>query len=134
MVRRIVYVMFGAFLALGNMRAQENTYGILERTGEILPENVMITNEDSVKVRFGDLIDRPTLLSFVYYKCPGLCSPLMTGIAEIIQKTDLQIGKDYQVITISVNYQEPVSLARSKRPPTCEQFITRMLKNTGISM
>ncbi len=99
----------------GNVWSQDKTYGILERTGQILPENVMITNEDSVQVRFGDLIDRPTLLSFVYYKCPGLCSPVMNGIAEIIQKSDLQIGKDYQVITISVNYQEPVSLARSKK-------------------
>lgn len=95
--------------------SQDNTYGILEKTGETLPENVMLINEDSVMVRFGDLIDRPTLLSFVYYECPGLCSPVMNGIAEVIQKSDLQIGKDYQVITISVNYQEPVSLARSKK-------------------
>jgi protein SCO1/2 len=115
MARKIIYLMFCALLLAGNVWSQDKTYGILERTGQILPGDVQITNEDSVKVRFGDLIDRPTLLSFVYYKCPGLCSPVMNGIAEIIQKSDLQIGKDYQVITISVNYQEPVSLARSKK-------------------
>jgi protein SCO1 len=115
MVRKIAYLLFCVLMMAGNVWSQDKTYGILERTGHILPENVMITNEDSVQVRFGDLIDRPTLLSFVYYNCPGLCSPVMNGIAEIIQKSDLQIGKDYQVITISVNYQEPVSLARSKK-------------------
>jgi protein SCO1 len=115
MVRKVIYVLFCALVLTESGQSQDKTYGILERTGKILPENVMITNEDSVQVRFGDLIDRPTLLSFVYYKCPGLCSPVMNGIAEIIQKSDLQIGKDYQVITISVNDQEPVSLARSKK-------------------
>jgi len=99
----------------GNLWSQDNTYGILERTGRFLPENVMITNEDSVQVRFGDLIDRPTLLNFVYYQCPGLCSPVMNGIAEIIRKSDLQIGRDYQVITISVDFKELPSLARTKK-------------------
>jgi protein SCO1 len=115
MVRKIAYLLFCIQVLATNVWSQDKTYGILERTGQILPEDVMITNEDSVKVKFGDLIDRPTLLSFVYYKCPGLCSPVMNGIAEIIGKSDLQIGKDYQVITISVNYQEPPSLARSKK-------------------
>jgi protein SCO1/2 len=115
MVRKVAYLLFCSLMLSGNVWSQDKTYGILERTGETLPENVMLINEDSVKVRLGDLIDRPTLLSFVYYQCPGLCSPVMNGIAEVIQKSDLQIGKDYQVITISVNYQEPVSLARSKK-------------------
>ncbi len=115
MVRKIIYMLFCLQVIVLNGWSQNETYGIRERTGQILPEDVMITNEDSVKVRFGDLIDRPTILSFVYYECPGLCSPVMNGIAEIIQKSDLQIGKHYQVITISVNHQEPPSLARSKK-------------------
>jgi protein SCO1 len=115
MVRKLAYILYFVLMLPVSAWSQDKTYGIMERTGQILPEDVMITNEDSVKVRFGDLIDRPTLLSFVYYNCPGLCSPVMNGIAEIIGKSDLQIGKDYQVITISVNYQEPVSLARSKK-------------------
>jgi protein SCO1/2 len=39
----------------------------------------------------------------------------MNGIAEIIRKSDLQIGRDYQVITISVDYKELPSLARTKK-------------------
>ncbi len=100
---------------IGNLSAQDNTYGILEKTGQILPSDIYITNEDSVQVKFGDLIDRPTLLSFVYYKCPGLCTPVMNGIAEVIRKSDLKIGKDYQVITISVNQDETPMLAKAKK-------------------
>jgi protein SCO1 len=124
---RIILMLIYGSLAL-SICAQDNTYGIRERTGEVLPANVMLTNEDSVQVRFGDLITKPTLLSFVYYKCPGLCSPVMSGIAEIIQKSDLLIGKDYQVITISVNYQETISLARAKKAS-----YMRTLKTAGAN-
>ena len=97
------------------MHAQDLRYGIVERTGETLPADVYLLNEDSVWMRFGDLVKKPTLLSFVYYRCPGLCSPVMSGIAEIIDKSDLKPGRDYQVITISVDYKENIALAREKK-------------------
>ena len=84
------------------LQAQDDRFGILEKTGEKLPGNVMLVNEDSALVRFEDLIDKPTLLSFVYYECPGLCSPVMAGVGEIIGKSGLTLGTDYQVITISI--------------------------------
>ena len=98
-----------------HVAAQDNRFGIVEKTGNILPGDVNLLNEDSVLVQFGDLITMPTLLSFVYYKCPGLCSPVMDGIAEIIEKSDLEPGVDYQIITISIDYNEGISLARSKK-------------------
>jgi len=103
------------FLLLLRISAQNNRFGILEKSGYTLPADVLLLNEDSTWVKFGDLINKPTLLSFVYYKCPGLCSPVMDGIAEIIDKTDLKLGKDYQVITISIDYKEPINLAIAKK-------------------
>lgn len=102
-------------LLMPNLIAQDDRYGIQEKTGDILPGDVYLLNEDSVLVKFGDLIDKPTLLSFVYYECPGLCSPVMDGIAEIIDKSDLILGTDYKVITISVDYKESINLAREKK-------------------
>jgi glycosyltransferase A (GT-A) superfamily protein (DUF2064 family) len=29
----------------------------------------------------------------IYYRCPGICSPLMEGIAEAIDRTDLVLGR-----------------------------------------
>lgn len=104
-----------AVLLIPSVSAQDSRFGILEKNGDILPSGALLLNEDSVWVRLGDLINKPTLLSFVYYKCPGLCSPVMDGIAEIIDKTDLELGKDYQVITISVDFNESISLAREKK-------------------
>ena len=111
----IVAFLFITFLPVLHVAAQDNRFGIVEKTGNILPGDVNLLNEDSVLVSFGDLITMPTLLSFVYYKCPGLCSPVMDGIAEVIDKSDLVLGVDYQVITISIDYNDGIGLARSKK-------------------
>lgn len=104
-----------SLLVFSRMDAQESRYGIMDRSGDSVPGDVVLLNEDSVWVQLGDLINKPTLLSFVYYRCPGLCSPLLDGIAEIIDKTDLVLGKDFQVITIGIDDRESLSLARSKK-------------------
>ncbi len=90
-------------------------YGISEKNGSFLPDTVWLLNEDSVLVNVVDLIDKPTVLSFVYFKCPGLCSPLMNGLAELIDRSEIQIGTHYQIITISIDHQEMPSVASSKK-------------------
>jgi protein SCO1/2 len=103
------------FLFCNPALAQDEGFGIVEMTGSYLPADIPLLNEDSVWVNLGEVIDRPTLLSFVYFQCPGLCSPVMDGIAELMEKSDLIPGTDYKVITIGINYKEPLHLAREKK-------------------
>jgi protein SCO1 len=116
------------------LRSQD-LYTIDEKPGNILPQGIYLTDEDSTRVELRSLIDRPTLLAFVYYRCPGLCSPLMTGIAEMIDKSNLKAGKDYRIICISFNPDEKPQLARNKKknqyrvmkksiPPDAWHFLT----------
>ncbi len=88
--------------------------GIVEKLDDILPADLQLINHRGEKVLLGDLVDKPTVISFVYYRCPGICSPLMNGLAEVIDKTDLKIGKDYQVFTISFDPREGTDLASHK--------------------
>lgn len=115
MVRIFPGLLWVFLLYAMSLQAQDQRFGVTEKTGEFLPGNALLLTSDSVAVRLDSLINKPTLLSFVYFRCPGLCSPVMNGIAEIIRKTDLQIGKDYQVITIGIDYKEALSLARDKK-------------------
>ena len=89
--------------------------GIDEKLDTYIPKNIHLFNQDGDTVTIGTLINKPTVISFVYYRCPGLCSPLMNGIAEVITKSDLKIGSDYQVLTISFDDRETPELARRKR-------------------
>lgn len=89
--------------------------GVIEHLEEYIPEDIMITNEAGELVNLKKQIDKPTALIFVYYRCPGICSPLMDGLAEVIEKSDLELSEDYQVITISFDPTETIDLAIKKK-------------------
>jgi len=89
--------------------------GIYEKLDTTLPANVQFYNEQGELVTLVSLIDKPTVLVLVYYTCPGICSPLLDGIADVITRMDLTLGEDYQVITISFNPEETPELARDKK-------------------
>lgn len=89
--------------------------GVTEHLDDYLPEGIYITGLDSQRVLLSDLIDKPTVLNFVYYRCPGICSPLMEGIAEVMDRSDLTPDKDYQVLTISFDPTETLDLADRKK-------------------
>jgi protein SCO1 len=89
--------------------------GIVEKLGDTIPMNLWFLNETSDTVTLGKLIDKPTILFFVYFDCPNLCSPLMDGVADVLGKMDLKLGTDFQVITISFNTKDTPEKAREKK-------------------
>jgi protein SCO1 len=89
--------------------------GIIEHLNEYVPGDIRLINEKEDTVNLKNIINKPTVLCFVYFECPMLCNILMNGLAEVIDKSDMQIGKDYQVITIGFNTGEPLSLAIAKK-------------------
>jgi protein SCO1/2 len=98
--------------------------GVIEHLDEFLPDSILLINENEEQVWLNDLIDKPTVLNFVYYRCPGICSPLMEAIAGVIDKSDLVIGKDYQVLTISFDPRETIDLGIRKK----ENYLNLMTK------
>jgi protein SCO1/2 len=115
------------FLAsiIGSLSAQEMVksdllkpdieIGIVEHLGDTIPMNLWFLNENSDTVTLGELINKPTILLFVYFDCPNLCSPLMDGVADFVGKIDLKLGTDYQIITISFNTKDTPEKARIKK-------------------
>lgn len=89
--------------------------GVYEKLGETIPLDLTFINEEEEEVTLGSLIDKPTVLSFVYFDCPGMCSPLLDGISDVVSKMDMELGKDFQVITISFNTKDTPEKARTKK-------------------
>ena len=98
--------------------------GIIEKLGDTIPTNLWFLNETNDTVTLGQLINKPTILFFVYFDCPNLCSPLMDGVADVVNKVDLTLGKDYQIITISFNTRDTPEKARQKK----ENFVQKIDK------
>ncbi|MCU0363702.1 MAG: SCO family protein, partial [Bacteroidales bacterium] len=98
--------------------------GIIEHLGDTIPMDLWFLNEDNDTVIIGDLIDKPTILLFVYFDCPFMCSPLMDGVAEVVSNLDMNLGTDYQIITISFNTKDTPEKAREKKV----NFVQRISK------
>lgn len=114
------------FMALAQVD-QSPEVGIVEHLGKTIPLDLKFINDKFEPVTLKQLIDKPTILSFVYFDCPGLCSPLLEGLGDVISKTDLKLGKDYQVITISFNFRDTPEKAKQKK----ERFTERYAKGNS---
>jgi len=89
--------------------------GVVEKLGNKIPLQATFTDSEGKTVALKDLITKPTVIDLAYYKCTGICTPLMTEVANVINKTDLQAGKDYNIITISINDNEFTKDAAAKK-------------------
>ncbi|MDP4210843.1 MAG: SCO family protein [Bacteroidota bacterium] len=103
--------------------------GIVEHLGDTIPLDLKFSNEKDQLVSLRSLVNKPTVLSFVYFDCPGLCSPLLNGISSVIEKSDMQLGKDYQVITVSFNFRDNPEKGRQKK----EKFLQTHSKSHAAS-
>ena len=89
--------------------------GIVEQLGNTVPLGATLYDEKGYPVQLRDIVNKPTVLTFVYYRCPGICSPLLTERARTVDKMDLEIGRDYQIVTVSFDHREKPPLAGEKK-------------------
>jgi len=120
----------GGAMVIAQDAADEPEIGVVEHLEDYIPDDIFIITDSGETVNLRSLIDKPTVLNFVYYRCPGICSPLMSGIAEVISKTDMEPGKDFQVLTISFDPTEGIQLAQRKRTNYLNQ-VTREIDREG---
>lgn len=124
-INRLYYLLFLSFVAsttafsqavVNPAAADEDVeIGVVEHLDEYLPEDILLVNEKGEQVWLADIIDKPTIINFVYYRCPGICSPLMEAVAGVMDKSELIPGVDYQVLTISFDPRETIDLGIRKK-------------------
>jgi len=105
--------------------------GIREKVGTTLPLDLPLRDEQGQTVTLRQLVRLPTLLLFVYYRCPGVCDPLMREVAHNLDMVDLEAGVDYQVITISFDPTESAEVATTKKAEILGTMKTRRPPDAG---
>ena len=73
---------------------QDPELGIYEKLDDYIPSDLTYVSEKYDTVNLLSVIDKPTVLVPVYYNCPGICTPLLEGVADVISKSDQVIGID----------------------------------------
>ncbi|MBN2366735.1 MAG: SCO family protein [Calditrichaeota bacterium] len=96
--------------------------GIIEHLGEFVPLDLSFIDSKGDTVFLRDYIDKPVVVSLVYLNCPGICSPLLGGMADVLDRMDLKPGEDYKALTISFDPSDTPELAREKKRNYFESF------------
>ncbi|MDP4175065.1 MAG: SCO family protein [Bacteroidota bacterium] len=99
--------------------------GIDEKLGSTIPLDLTFLDENGKKVKLSSLVNKPTVMALVYYHCPAMCSPMLMGLAEVVDRTDLEPGKDYNIVTISFDPKETPAYAKKWR----EERLSTMKKS-----
>ena len=89
--------------------------GIAEKLGQTIPLDLTFYDEAGNTRMLKDVIDKPTIVTFVYFRCPGICSPLLSEVSRIVDKMDLEPGRDYQILTLSFDHREKPEIAAGKK-------------------
>jgi protein SCO1/2 len=93
-----------------------------QKLNEQVPLDLAFRDETGNQVLLGDLIrSKPVILVLAYYECPNLCGVLLNDLVENLRTLRLDIGNQFEVVTVSINPRETPELAAAKK----ESFIQR---------
>lgn len=103
--------------------------GIDQNLNAQIPLELNFKDETGQTVRLGQYFrDKPVVLALVYYECPGLCDMILNGLTHSMQQIALNVGSDYQVVTVSFNPEETWQLADAKKGNYIEKYNRRGAK------
>lgn len=90
--------------------------GLSTQLGAKVDLSLPFTTSDGREVPLNQMVGgkRPIVLIPVYYTCPRLCGLLLNGALHLFNQLNLQMGSEYEVITLSFDPSEGPELS-SKR-------------------
>ncbi|MBK8013532.1 MAG: SCO family protein [Deltaproteobacteria bacterium] len=91
--------------------------GIEEKLEAEIPSNLVFRDDTGKDVTLGDVlgVGQPTILTFNYSDCPMLCSVQLNFFAEALAAMRWDLGKQYRVVTVSLDPNETPSRAHRTR-------------------
>lgn len=91
--------------------------GIEERLGHKIDLSLEFIGEDGYPHPLGEYFSsgKPVILNLVYYSCPMLCTLVLNGQTEALREIPQTVGKDFEIVTISIDPTENYKLALSKK-------------------
>ena len=100
--------------------------GIEQKLNAQVPLDTVFRDETGASVPLRSFFGkRPVLLAPVYYRCPMLCSRILSGIVAGLRPLSLRPGKDFDVVAISFNPAETPQDAAAKRDLYSKEYSSR---------
>src|SRR5271163_834998 len=91
--------------------------GIDQKLNQTIPLQLTFRDENGKTVELGQFFgQKPVILTLVYYNCPMLCTQVLNGVESGLKELPTtDIGKQFEVVTISIDPTESHVLAKVKQ-------------------
>ena len=97
--------------------------GIDQRLNEQVPLDLEFVDENGRDVKLREYFGkRPVLLALVYYECPMLCTQVLNGVTGALKVLNFDVGKEFDVVAVSINPREGPGLAAAKKQAYVERY------------
>jgi protein SCO1/2 len=81
-----------------------------------LPLGLKFREESGREVTLGEYFGKkPVILVLAYYECPMLCTQVLNGLVGSLMPISFTMGREFDVLTVSINPRESTTLAAAKR-------------------
>ncbi|MEQ8847060.1 MAG: SCO family protein [Botrimarina sp.] len=109
---------------LSDLPEQMQGVGIDDKSGAQIPLDLRFRDENGRAITLADVFDgdRPVLLSLNYSDCPMLCGLQLNGLVQSLQDLKLSAGKDFDVVSVSVDPLETTSRAKLTEQKYLKQY------------
>jgi|SRR5437879_1342512 len=89
--------------------------GLDQKLGNSIPLDLTFRDEHGQAVALRQFFgQKPVILTLVYYQCPMLCTEVLNGLLRSVQELSLESGKDFTIVTVSIDPTERPILANVK--------------------
>ena len=90
--------------------------GLEQKLDQQLPLDLVFRDESGQEVKLGQYFgQKPVVLALVYYDCPMLCTQVLNGMVTSFRVLPFQVGKEFDVVTVSFDPRENSELAARKK-------------------
>lgn len=111
----LVLIILFQFNYAVNADDQKTEIGIVDKLGEYIPLDLTFNDEKGDSITLRQLVNKPTILSFVYFRCPTICPRMLSELSRLLEKIELEPGKDFTLITISFDPTDTPQDAADKK-------------------
>lgn len=114
-----------ASLAQDNrLPAELEGVGVEEKLGQRINLDLQFTAENGYQKSLREYFHagKPVVLNLVYYRCPMLCSLVLNAQTSAMREVAWTAGKEFEVVTVSIDPEEMFNLAVAKKKWYLEQY------------
>ena len=65
---------------------------------------------------------KPVVLALVYYRCPMLCTQILTGLESSLKAVSFNPGQDFEVVSVSFDPKDTWELAAAKKQTYLKRY------------